>query len=281
MLILRNRNIADSYFIGQYLKSPSGKYQIKLISFGSAQPQLTKDDVSNYSVVHPIDLSEQRRIGDFLNKFDAMIQLQQSKVNKVKDIKSAYLSEMFPKGGEDYPIRRFEGFHGSWETCHLGQVAGINKGEQLNSEKMIKSGKYYVLNGGINASGYTNNYNTKEQTISISEGGNSCGYVNYNEEKFWSGGHNYALTNPKINVLYLYYFLKSRQDEIMSLRVGSGLPNIQITALSEFYISYPLRDEQEKIGQFFKNLDNQISIEEEKLSKLEKLKQAYLNDMFI
>ena len=67
----------------------------------------------------------------------------------------------------------------------------------------------------------------------------------------------------------------------MSLRVGSGLPNIQITALSEFDILYPLRDEQEKIGYFFKNLDNQILIEEEKLTKLEKLKQAYLNDMFV
>lgn len=248
---------------------------------GSDQPFISTSKLSNWKIIIPKEKKEQKKIGSLFKKIDKMIQVQQSKVNKIKDLKSAYLSEMFPKAGDDYPIRRFEGFHGSWETCHLGQVAGINKGEQLNKEKMIKSGKYYVLNGGINPSGYTNTYNTKEQTISISEGGNSCGYVNYNEKKFWSGGHNYALTNPKINVLYLYYFLKSRQDEIMSLRVGSGLPNIQITALSEFYISYPLRDEQEKIGQFFKNLDNQISIEEEKLTKLEKLKQAYLNDMFV
>lgn len=243
-------------------------------------PSLSKSTINNIEILIPT-IQEQQQIGTFLKKIDKMIQLQQLKVNKVKDFKSAYLSEMFPKEGEKYPEKRFEGFTEPWGTGHLGQVAGINKGEQLNKEKMIKSGKYYVLNGGINPSGYTNTYNTKEQTISISEGGNSCGYVNYNEEKFWSGGHNYALTNPKIDVLYLYYFLKSRQDEIMRLRVGSGLPNIQITALSEFDILYPLRDEQEKIGQFFKNLDNQISLEEEKLMKLQKLKQAYLADMFV
>ena len=49
----------------------------------------------------------------------------------------------------------------------------------------------------------------------------------------------------------------------------------------ELLFPIPSNEEQEKIGQFFKNLDNQISIEEEKLVKLEKLKQAYLNDMFV
>ena len=53
---------------------------------------------------------------------------------------------------------------------------------------MVENGKYYVLNGGKEPSGYTNSWNTPESTITISEGGNSCGFVNYNEEKFWSGG---------------------------------------------------------------------------------------------
>ena len=71
----------------------------------------------------------------------------------------------------------------------LVDICEISKGSQLNRTDMVDDGKYYVQNGGIDISGYTNEYNTEENTISISEGGNSCGYVNYNKEKFWAGGH--------------------------------------------------------------------------------------------
>ena len=49
---------------------------------------------------------------------------------------------------------------------------------------MLENGEYYVLNGGKEPSGYTNEWNVKENTITISEGGNSCGYVSLNTKKF-------------------------------------------------------------------------------------------------
>ncbi|WP_229035936.1 restriction endonuclease subunit S [Phocaeicola vulgatus] len=72
-------------------------------------------------------------------------------------------------------------------------MAEIIKGQQINGSELSDSGKYYVMNGGIAPSGYYDSYNTEADTISISEGGNSCGYVQYNSSEFWSGGHCYTL----------------------------------------------------------------------------------------
>lgn len=129
---------------------------------------------------------------------------------------------------------------------------------------MSKSGPYYVLNGGKDPSGYTNKYNTEANTISISEGGNSCGYVNFNTEKYWSGGHNYTLLSLKLSVEYLFSYLKFKEFDVMAMRVGSGLPNIQKSALNEFPVSYPKEDEQRLIGQYFNRLDNLIALHQRK-----------------
>ena len=129
---------------------------------------------------------------------------------------------------------------------------------------MLSNGDYYVLNGGITPSGFTNKFNSKENTISISEGGNSCGYVNYNTVKFWSGGHNYTLTKLDLESIYLYQRLKALENAIMALRVGSGLPNIQKSRLEEFTVSYPKITEQKKIGALFAGLDKLITLHQRK-----------------
>ena len=112
---------------------------------------------------------------------------------------------------EQKPRLRFKGFTEAWEQRRLNQIALLSKGEQLGKEAMLESGSYYVLNGGKDPSGYTDNYNTEANTISISEGGNSCGYVNYNTEKYWSGGHNYTLASLKL--LYLIFTFLNMETE--------------------------------------------------------------------
>ena len=143
----------------------------------------------------------------------------------------------------------------------MAEIAVIAKGQQLNKSLLSNEGTYYVLNGGMTPSGYTDSYNTKANTISISEGGNSCGFVAYNKENFWSGGHNYTLSQLKIDVKYLYQDLKRQESYIMSLRVGSGLPNVQKARLSEVMVNYPaLLKEQDKIASFLMDVDNLITL---------------------
>ena len=99
------------------------------------------------------------------------------------------------------------------------------------------------MNGGIEPSGYYDKYNTMPNTISISEGGNSCGYIQFNTVPFWSGGHCYTLQNIKegYSNLFLYHYLKAREKEIMALRIGSGLPNIQKKDLEKIFMVLSLK----------------------------------------
>ena len=89
MLILRSKDFVKPCFVAQFLNSPLGKKQIDLISFGSAQPQLTKGDVSNYIVSFPNDSTEQKKLGVFFAHLDNLITLHQRELEKLKNIKKA------------------------------------------------------------------------------------------------------------------------------------------------------------------------------------------------
>lgn len=266
-----------------YLVVNSNKFmRIANISSGSKMPRSDWAIVSKAMIAIPKSIEEQQKIASYFQSLDSLIQTTSKKLASLKQIKVASLQSMLPQEGETVPKVRFKGFDGEWERCSLGSLSMITKGEQINKLDLYTINKYYVLNGGITPSGYTNRYNTEANTISISEGGNSCGYVNFNKEKFWSGGHNYTLQKVKINNYYLYSFLKKNEASIMSKRVGSGLPNIQKKSLTDFLITYPSqKDEQQKIASYFCNLDKQISLQTQRLEKLKQIKATCLDKMFV
>ena len=146
-----------------------------------------------------------------------------------------------------------------WDSCTLKEISKIRKGQQLNRDTFEDSGKYPVWNGGISPSGFTTKYNTLANTITISEGG-SCGFVNYCNENFWLGGHCYALEkiNPQISSEFLFFFLKTHEHRIMSLKVGSGLPNIQKRDVERFAIYYPRYTEQKRIAEILNTARHEI-----------------------
>ena len=172
---------------------------------------------------------------------------------------------------------RFAGFDEEWEEVRLGEICKIQKGKQLNKSTLTKSGKFPVINGGIEPSGYTNKYNTNENSITISEGGNSCGFVNLIIKKFWSGGHCYVLQKIKLNYLFLYQILKINEYKIMRLRVGSGLPNIQKKDIENFKILIPKAlQEQQKIAQLLTLADKEIELLKEELETLKEQKRGLM-----
>ncbi|MCG2180107.1 restriction endonuclease subunit S [Staphylococcus epidermidis] len=94
MLILRTEDYIKSFFITKYLVSPLGKKQIDLLSFGSAQPQLTKKNIELYKIKLPVR-QEQKQISLFLKKIDKIIEKQSSKVELLKQRKQGLLQKMF------------------------------------------------------------------------------------------------------------------------------------------------------------------------------------------
>lgn len=157
------------------------------------------------------------------------------------------------------------------------------KGQQINGDSLTDSGKYYVMNGGTAPSGYFNEYNSEADTISVSEGGNSCGYVQYNSVPFWSSGHCYTLKDlsSDLDKHYLYHYLKNKENDIMQLRIGTGLPNIQKKDLERFEVIVPEVCIQMNMSHILNLLDGKISNEYNFLHCLLVEKKYLQNQMFI
>ncbi len=135
------------------------------------------------------------------------------------------------------------------EFRKLGEVINILKGKQLNKDLLLDYGEYPVMNGGIHASGYWNEYNTDYPKIIISQGGASAGYVNYMTSKFWAGAHCYAieLNSEKLNYKFLYYFLKNSQTILMKSQFGAGIPALNKADIETLTIPIPPLEIQQEI----------------------------------
>ena len=214
-------------------------------------------------------LEEQNKIAKLMFALDERISTQNKIIEDLKKLKSAISENLFKEVRGDVVM--------------LSEICEISKGKQINGEFLSEKGKYYVMNGGTEPSGYYNNYNVEANTISISEGGNSCGYVQFNTSPFWSGGHCYTILEIADNVdnLYLYHFLKSKENDIMKLRIGSGLPNIQKKDLAMFKIKIPTVEQQKAISTFLSSLERKTEIEERTQNAMQKEKQYLLRQMFI
>ena len=237
-------------------------------STGSGVPTLNRNNVHRHQTFIP-KLEEQKEIATFLSLLDERIATQNKIIEDLKKLKSAISENLFKAVKGDVVI--------------LYEICEIIKGKQINGEFLSEKGKYYVMNGGTEPSGYYSDYNVEANTISISEGGNSCGYVQFNSSPFWSGGHCYTIQKIADNVdnLYLYHYLKSHEDVIMKLRIGSGLPNIQKKDLAMFKIKLPTVEQQKSISTFLSSLERKAEIEEMLLNAMKKEKQYLLRQMFI
>lgn len=212
---------------------------------------------------------EKEKINSFIKLLDDRISVQIKIIDDYNSLKMGIYNCMFKENYADYKLK---------------QLAYIVKGDQINNDQLLSNGSYYMMNGGASPSGYLDSYNVSENTISISEGGNSCGYVQFNSSPFWSGGHCYTIQNVNSALIenkYLYHYLKYKEKEIMNLRIGTGLPNIQKKDLENFTILVPSLLIQRKNLALFEMLDEKISILNEELANLQKQKKYLLCNMFI
>ena len=214
----------DNYILSVIMSTRKFQNKIQRITVGGAVPTLSQMAMGNIFISLPA-AKEQEKISKFISLIDERIVTQNKIIEDLKKLKSAISENLFKAVKGDVVI--------------LYEICDIIKGKQINGEFLSEKGKYYVMNGGTEPSGYYSDYNVEANTISISEGGNSCGYVQFNSSPFWSGGHCYTIQKIADNVdnLYLYHYLKSHEDVIMKLRIGSGLPNIQKKDLAQYSVN--------------------------------------------
>jgi type I restriction enzyme S subunit len=262
-----------SRFVYQQFQSPVLKKQIHE-HLGATINQITNKSLNSFSIPLPPTKAEQETIADALSDADALIDSLEQLIAKKRRIKQGAMQELLT--GK----RRLPGFSGDWELRALGEIATANKGTQLGSSLMSESGGFAHLNGGMSPSGYTDKWNAPGDTIAISEGGNSCGYVQFMSEPFWCGGHCYSVIPNGVDNRFLYQTLKGEEPSLMGLRVGSGLPNVQKTALLAFQISCPkTHTEQSAIAAILSDMDAEIAALEARLAKARQLKQGMMREL--
>ena len=214
-------------------------------------PSINTDILSNV-IVHLPSMEEQKAIASLLETWDVAIEKTEALI-AAKEKQFKWLLKTLISDQQDNP---------EWRKVTLGEICKINKGKQLNKLHMIQDGKYPALNGGISPSGNTDKWNTPANTITISEGGNSCGYVNLMTQKFWAGGHCYTLIDLEdiVDIGFLYYTLKRREQLIMNLRVGSGLPNIQKGDIEKLFLTLPSPLKQKQIAHALNSVNHEITL---------------------
>ena len=276
-------SIDGNEFLYQALSQMKQNGYWSKLSTGSTFESINSNDIKSAIISLP-SLPEQTAIGSFFQDIDQLISLQQRKLEVLKEQKKTYLKLLFPAKGQTKPTLRFAGFEDEWQEVKLGDFVEISKGIQRNKEFLSPNADskncYPVYNGGKQESGYTDEFN-REGNIMISEGGASAGFVNYFDGKYWSGGHNFTIDELENDIDYVLALLESQQQELYSLQVGSGLPNIQLNSLKKVIITFPAFLEQQAIGSFFQDLDKAIAKQVEKVNQLKESKQTLLRKMFI
>ena len=243
------------------------------------------------------NIEEQMKISRLLNKLRNLITLHQRKLDKLKETKSAYLSEMFPKDGEFYPKRRFVGFTDPWEQRKLKDMTDYKNGKG-HEDRQSDSGKYELVNlnsisidGGLKPSGKFVDHTTdtlleNDLVMVLSDVGHGdlLGRVALipRDGRFVLN-QRVALLRPNgtVEPQFLFSYINAHQRYFKSQGAGMSQLNISKGSVENFVLYVPKKEEQVKIGTLFKNLDNLIILHQRKLDKLQALKQAYLSEMFV
>lgn len=263
-------NILENVFLVYCLKT----IDISPYLVGGSRAKLNTDTMMKLNILIPSQ-QEQEKIGKFFEKLDRIIDLNREKLEKLKNIKSAYLSEMFPKEGELYPKRRFAGFTKPWEEKKLGDVVDVNSGKDY---KHLSIGDIPVYGTG----GYMLSVNkalSYDDAIGIGRKGTiDKPYIL--KSPFWTVDTLFYVTLKKNNNLNFIFGLFQKIDW-KSMDESSGVPSLSRININNVTIKLASLEEQEKIGNFFKILDERIILQEEKIEKLENMKRAYLSEMFV
>ncbi|EAC6075071.1 restriction endonuclease subunit S, partial [Listeria monocytogenes] len=268
---------------------------IQVTSQRSGQPGINAQEYARFALYIP-KLKEQQKIGDFFKQLDNTITLHQRKLEKIKALKTAYLSEMFPAEGETKPKRRFAGFTDDWEQRKFSQVADIFDGTHQTPKYTDFGVKFVSVENiatmetkkYISQEAYDKEYSNKKveqgDVLMTRIGDVGTAKVIETDEPL-AYYVTLALLKPKgIDPDFLAQQIASPevQRSIWKRTLHIAFPKkINLGEINQVSIFIPDLEEQVEIGIFFKKLDKTITIHQRKLQKLQNIKKAYLNEMFI
>ncbi len=248
-------------------------------------------------------IKEQCKITTYFSSLDHLITLHEKKYNRLVNIKKSMLEKMFPRNGEIIPEVRFTEFTGNWEQRKLGEIADKAVDNRGKTPPITENGTHPLIevaclgNGSPDYSKVEkylddNTFNTmlrdyiKEGDILFSTVG-SIGLVSLmdsNENAVIA--QNIIAFRAKENYdssfLYAMFSTEENQDKVMRIVMGAVQPSIKVSQLVN--VEYSVTDnidEQKALGKYFLVFDHLIALQQQKLKKLQNMKKACIEKMFV
>ena len=198
------------------------------------------------------------------------------------------------------PEIRFSGFTDDWEERKLGELALVLTGFPFKNEDFVDNGKYLVITNG--------NIQNESSTVDVSLGNRVDDLSDEIKERYYLNKNDILVTmdgtvgrTAKVvddnlilaqrvarlvankNTEFVYQWLNQGSffNEMTKVSHGGTIKHISLNEISNYSATVPSNNiEQQKIGSFFKQLDDTIALHQRKLDKLKTLKKAMLEKMF-
>ncbi len=294
------RPYVDGYFLLSLVQSERFVKVVLDNCTGTSYPAINANDLAEIEVAAPSNESEAQKIGTIFRSIDNLITLHQRKVEKLTNVKKSMLEKMFPRNGSCYPEIRFKGFTEPWEQRKLGDVVKEITRNDPESEAPIMM--ITANNGFIEQSeryAFNNAGESLKKYILLKKG--ELAY-NHGASKLRPYGSCFALTtaeNARIPFVYHCFSAENQNAEFMSIELNGaeienqlrkivssgarmdGLLNISFDEYTSVSVLLPGTGEQDRIADFFRHLDNLITLHQRELEKLQSIKKALLEKMFV
>ena len=275
------------YSIYNLLKKESNNIQ------GTSIKGITKNGLLDKKIKIPDDVAEQRKIGIFFKQFDDAIALNQQKIDKLRELKSAYLNQVFNQK------IRFSDYPEEWELHRLDKILKERKVKQkISTEVPLLA--FAAGQGVIDRSERkTNNrdFLTKDSTektylltkyddIVYNPSNLKYGAIDRNKHGQGVISPIYVTFETDEIPSFIELIVKSRNFQQQALQYEEGTVTKRQSVKPENLLCLNVvlpnsKDEQIKIGNFFKQLDDTTSFHQDKIDKLKKVKQGLSQKMFI
>lgn len=279
------KNIFEKDFALQFFEAD----RVRLLNStnGSTMIHVTKKDMESKGILLP-DVYEQRTIGDLLKRVDHLIAATQHKIDALEQAKKALLQRLFDQSW------RFKGYSDPWEKRKLREITEINpKG------KIPEVFRYVDLESVKNSSIISSKIETKQTAPSRAQRTAEIGDVFYQTVRPYQKNNvifllhssmpyvfstGYAQLRSNMNSFFILYLVQTDGfvNDVLNRATGTSYPAINPTHLATIIVCFPkIVSEQNRIGQVLEHLDNLITATQSRLSSLELLKKALLQDLFI
>ena len=269
----------DSYYLAYMLRSESTRAKIILLAQGISRYNISKNKVMEIAVSLP-SLDEQKMIGQYFSQLDNLITLHQRKFVKLTNVKKSMLEKMFPQNGSSYPEIRFKGFTDPWEQRKFGEITS-----KYEDPVPTPHDGYYRLGIRSHAKGTFHSYVAKGQELETAQmhrvaAGNFIVNITFGWE------HAVAITDKNdagklvshrfpqfsfaegmVPEFFRYVIVDEKFRHHLWLASPGGAGRNRVLKLDEmlnYLMRFPSRDEQIKIAEFFRHLDNLITLHQRK-----------------